>query len=263
MSTIPWKRVRKGLAQYARQHGLEARRVQEVYAALQRIVPLCGNASHSRQSVYRLGCALLADHPRILVSACPPYINDGERYTYQGLGDGVPLLVTQHAAFLQRLKSFLGGTEVTFLLGDHEAHSPMVVRAAGISKEEFLRRVRRSEIATREFLQPMGWDVACVTEYIPDFLPQAQEECQAMQGGSVSEVLLQGLNAAKAPVYERIGHPFEGWMLRTTENSAAYVVLARYAAAQGAIVCNHTTPNLLWYRKMGVALLHNHLRIYD
>lgn len=263
MFHIPWKRVRSGLAHYAREHGFAPHRVKKAYDALQHIVPMCGEANRARRVAFRLGCVLLGDHPRIFVSACPPYINDGERYTYQGLGDGVPLLVTQHARFLKQLEPYLGGAQVTFLLGDHEAHSPMVVKAAGISKEEFLRRVKCSLSATLDFLKPLGWNAVLVTEHIPDFLAQAEQECQAMQSGSVPQALLDGLNAAKAPVYRRIGHQPDGWMLRTIENSAAYVVLARYVAGQGAIVCNHTTPNLLWYRKLGVAFLHNDLRIYD
>lgn len=264
MSSIPWRRVRRGLAQYVQEKKIDLQRIPRVLESLQGLLPQCGNASNSRQAAYRLGCALLGDHPRILVSACPPYIHDGQHYTFQGLGDGVPLLVTLHAQFLKRLEPHLEGVEVVFLFGDHEAHSPMVVHAAGISKEEFLRRVRCSERATGAFLKPMGWKVAFVTEYIPDFLRQAEAECQAMQQGSVPRELLEHLNEAKAPVYRRIGHPPEDWMLRTTENSAAYVVLARYAAGQSAIVCNHTTPNLLWYRKIGVPVLHNHhLRPYD
>lgn len=260
MSVRLWRRVRLGLAQYARHQHLDPKRVSRALHALHQLKPLCGNASHSRKALYHLGCALLENRPHILVPVCPDYSHHHGKFTGQGLGSGVPLLLQLHTQFLRRLKKWIPRMRVTFLLADHEADVPELVAALGITQKEFRARTQCSIKASASFLHRSHWRVVSMRQQIPSFKQRKDQEVDALLADRSLQPHLINLMEARASFYQRIGYHSDIWFERTVKTSAEYLVLAAYAREKHAIVCSHSTVNLCWY--IGTALLHNPIKVY-
>lgn len=262
MSDRLWRRVRQGLAQYVKQRGIDPKRVSRVAHALHELKRFCGNASHSRKALYHLGCALLEDHPYILVPVCPDYSNLNGRFTFEGLGDGVPLLVKLHARFLKRVKKWLPRVRVIFLIADQEARVHELRAILGVTEAEFRTRTRQSIKAATAFLKGTGWRVVPMSQYVQGFHRLKAERASALLADETLRSHLTALALSRASFYQRIGYPEDVWFSRTIQNAAEYLVLAEFAKARHAIVCNHTTANLNWYASVGTALLHNPIHVY-
>lgn len=264
MSTIPWKRVRKGLAQFARTHGLEDRRVQEVYEALRSIVRLCGNFSHSRQAVYRLGCALFQDEPCILTPVCPDYSHKNGKYTFQGMRDGVPLLFKRHRPFLSRVLKIIPGARVMIFLADHERELQHLRGVLRVPNEQFERNIQGSLKALRDTV-PTGWEVSCFTDAFPGFAKRVWDNASALLVAEQTKQFIVEDTLYRASLYNKLGYPADPPEIRqqcTAHVAAQYLCFAQEAKRQNAIICNHTTASLRWYRVAKVALLHNPTVVY-
>ena len=166
MDIPPWK-VQKALFQFARSRGIDPKRVPRVLGVLPALIRMSGSFSHSHRVVRDVGKVLLMrEVPTIIVPVCPAYSHRKGVYTYQGLGEGIPLLVKAHLPFLQRVQKLLPTSQVRILLADHEASIPELCTAMGISQEEFSRRVARSIIATQRLVRSLGWEVLPMTAFV-------------------------------------------------------------------------------------------------
>ncbi len=262
MSTRLWRRVRQGLAQYARQRGINSNRMSSVSHALHEITRLCGEATQSRKALYRLGCALLQDRPHILVPICPDYTNRNGKFTFEGLGSGVPILLQLHMKFLLRVKEWIPRMRVTFLLADQESQVPELCAILKVTPTEFRCCIERSIHAASQFLETSRWKIVRMTQYIPHFSALKIAQAEALSCDEELRAYLDELTQARASFYRRIGYDPTVWLMRTTQNAAEYLVLGRFAAERRAIVCNHSTANLAWFNRTGTAVLHDPIRVY-
>ena len=261
MSMIPWKRVHRGLAQYARTHEIHPTRVEQVMLALQALLKIAGDGSRSRQAMYRLGCALLAPKPHIFVPVCPDYSNKDGKYTYEGMGDGIPLLFNKHRPFVSQVLKIVPEAQVTILIADHEGGLPDFRVAHHVTLEEFRTRVERTRAKVKQ-ASPKTWEVHMFTEVFPGFLTKAWDEAHVLLIDAKMRERLELDTLRRAPLYDKIGYPREGRLERTAHVAGQYVCLGHEVRSRGALVCNHTTTSLSWYGPTQVAVLHNPVVIY-
>ncbi|MBI5793516.1 hypothetical protein HZA87_00285 [Candidatus Uhrbacteria bacterium] len=264
MDPFPWKRVQKALTQYARHHNLPKNRTQEVIDLLPKLVELSGNYTCNRSMVIRIGETLLAHRkPRFLVPSCPAYAYRSGRYTFQGVGMGVPLLTMLHVKFLRKVLEILPSLKVTILVANQEAEDLAICAKAGIDQEEFRRRILTSLERTQRLVRPLGWDAAAMTEFIPNFLGQEKQTMEWIAGHAAFRGHVLADTLARVALYRRIGEfTDEEKVRRTIRTAAQYVVLGRFAESQDFLICNHTTTSLAWYLKTRVGLLHNPVTVY-
>ena len=242
-----------------------ATRVDITTDILSRMAEICGEFSQTRKMLIRLGKSLLNGEARILVPVCPDYAHRDGKYTFDGLCGDIPLLAQKHIAFLRRLQVVCPtlNPQVLMLMADHEADDPALVRTVRKSREEFLMLLNSSVEKMREAVVPMGWQVEAMTKIIPSLVEDEervyQEICAnpAYRGRIISDTI------KRMGMYVKYGNLSpEEMEERTARTSAQYVVLGRYAAHHGFMVCNHTTTNLSWYLQTEAAVLHNPVEIY-
>ena len=98
---------------------------------------------------------------RFFVGSCPDYSNNGEIYTHEDLGDGVPLLTRVHlqsdAGLLIALEELKVPYEYVIMVADVEAIDEVFCnRFTNGNEAEFLNRCKRSEQKTKDLLNKMG-----------------------------------------------------------------------------------------------------------
>lgn len=261
--SIAWKRVRGALFHYVRCHEIDPARVEWVMDVLPPLVQICGSFSHSRRSAYRIGITLLQDQPQARVLCCPDYSNHNGRFTYQGLGDGVPMLVKRHGCFMSQVCAIVPNLQVIFLVADHEANVAPLRRIMGVTKKEFQTRVQHSIAIARSFVAQRGWDVRGFTDEIPDFhkrearLVESLKRDKHLHQRFVSEMM------ARVGFYQKVGYrdPAQ-WQERTFHNAAQYLLVGRHLTDNNLLACNHHTASLSWFMRTGTAFLDNPIQIY-
>lgn len=261
MSTIPWKRVRRGLAQFARQHGHSDAEVAKVMRVLPRVLALCGNASHSRKAAYRIAYALLQPRVPMIVPVCPDYSNEDGKYTYKGMSDGLPLLFLKHKPFVDQLVAILPQAQVTILLGDHEGQAQELRRVLGVTQSEFFSHIAGSLAAMRSIC-PAQWNVTSFSQMFPGFFEKTWQRAQELLRDSQMRKSVEWEATLREALYDQIGYPLETRLERTAHVVAQYLCLGEEVSRQNGLICNHSTTSLRWYIPTHVAVLHNPVKIY-
>jgi hypothetical protein len=261
MSDRLWRRVHHGLAQYAQQRGINPHRVLKVVRTLNQIQSFCGDATQSRKGLYRLGCALLEPQPHIFVPICPDYSHMDGKYTYRGLGSGVPLVFMKHWPFLNRVVHLVPCVCVTILIADHEGELPDFRQSLGVTLKKFRASVRGTRKAIKQIV-PKSWSVFLFTKMFPRFLDQTLTRAQSLLADPDFANSLRADAILRGRLYQMLGYPPESWIDRTAHVAGQYLCLGEAVVAQNAIVCNHSTTSLRWYRQVHAAILHNPVTIY-
>lgn len=262
---IDWRRVRRGVLQEARRTGkLDV--AERVLTLLPTLIEQCGSASQHRRAIQRIALTLIQNDgaPSVIAPSCPDYAYREGRYTFGGLGNDIALLTRMHVAFLLQVKELVPDMRVQILLADQEADDEELCRSCGIGSDEFRERVERSVVATRESVSVYGWTVSRFTDSVPTIVTDELAETQRLLADPSLRYRLTNDLISRAEMYARINPRMcpEQMFARTARTAAQYVVLGRYAAAQGFLICNHTTTNLSWYGDTGAAVLHNPVSVY-
>lgn len=261
---LAWKRVRSALFHFARERSIDRKRVNAVMQVLPALIAMCGPFSHSRHVAREIGkVLLLKPKPEILVPLCPAYTYRQGKYTYRGLGEGVPLLAKVHIPFLKQVQTLLIGTHVRLLLADQEALVPELCQAFQIDSGEFLHRVHNSVIATRRLVEPFGWEVDAMTTYLPRLRWEVELIGRGLVKDHRNKSVLRAETLARQRVYDLIGYRRTQHFARTVQTAAQYVYLGTVAKFSRSLICNHSTQNLAWYARTDVGFLHNPVRVYD
>lgn len=260
---IAWKRVRRALFQHARRQGIAQNQTEQILDQLPQLIEMCGPFSHGRKPATAIGKALLTHtRPQIIVPICPAYTHRRGRYTYRGLGEGVPLLVKQHVPFVQAVEEVLGEIQVHLLIARQEAHVPELCRAIGVDSDTFCKKVNRSIAATRRLIAPYGWSVDAMEEVVPGLDGPVEAIAQELRTNAKTRTQLIRETRIRAPVYEKIGYPRRRFFDRTVHTAAQYIHLGRFATRHGYLIVNHTTLNLAWYARERAPFLHNPVQVY-
>lgn len=256
MSTIPWKRVRKGLAQFAREHGFKTSAVARVMHVLHQVLALCGNESQSRKAVYRIGCALLHQPVHLFVPVCPDYLYEVDTFTYRGMGQGIPPLFHRHKVFLDQVVKLIPDANVTIMLADHEGEPEELRRVLHVSKEEFRRNMKGSFAAIARVC-PKPWKLIMFTDLFPCFIEQTWKRAQELLRDPFMKRSIVWEASLRTALHDHIGYAQERRLEITAHAVAQYLATGEAIARQGGLICNHTTTSLKWYQPTQVAVLHN------
>lgn len=260
---LAWKRVRSALFHFARERSIDPSRVEAVMQILPPLIGMCGSFSASRRLAYRIGMTLVQDQPQARVLCCPDYTNKNGRFTYKGLGDGVPMLVKLHGRFMRQVCAIIPNLQVTFLIADHDASSAPLCRIMGVTKKEFQTRVEHSIAAARSFVARRGWDVRGFTDEIPDFYDREACLVRSFKADKRLRKRFASETAARADFYHKVGYrdPAQ-WRERTYHNAAQYMLVGEYLTRHNLLACNHHTASLSWFMRTRTAFLDNPIRIY-
>lgn len=236
------------------------RQVEEVMAWL-RIIAESGS-EYSKTGLLALGRTMLfSPTPIILAPCCPDYGHMNGEYNFSGLRGGVSLLAQRQINFLQKLSDQGLELPISLIYADQEAEDGELCRVVQQTREAFIDLVE-SSIRETSLVVPSDWRVGKFSEMMPDLLTDETAEAQRLM---LEEVPVVNRDThARRTMYERINPQFTwGQMLyRTARTAAQYLILGRWAAQNGYIISNHTTVNLQWYRKTGVGLIHNPIKVY-
>ncbi len=256
------KRSKSAIAQYARANGLE-NTVERALASLEAILPVLGTQSHSRVMLNRIGIALLRETITIVAPSCPDYTHVNGKYNFKGVGVGIPLLSQLHISFLDVLAAKLPSAHYEIVVADQEAEDTALCVRTGLTQDEFRSRIHQSLLATSELLAGRGWRVCAMTKRFPSLRRLEGEVAKEIAEDVDLRDRIKSDTMARSNMYRSIGvHDYEAMKLRTIRTASQYGALAKIAAQEQILICNHETVNLGWYNRYGAAVLHNPVSVY-
>jgi len=256
------KRNRSAISQHAKQQQLEGR-VESVLRILENILPLLGPQSHSRAMINRIGITLLQKSFTVVAPSCPDYTHMNGKYNFNGVGTGLPLLSQLHISFLDTLVDQLPNANYEIVVADQEAEDLALCARTGITQSEFLERIHQSIKTTNAHLVDRGWKVSAMTTRFPDLRRLEQEVAEEITNDKDLCNRIRSDTIARSNMYRSIGvRNFEDMQLRTIRTASQYGALARIAAQEQILICNHETVNLGWYNRYNAAVLHNPISVY-
>jgi len=256
------KRNRSAIKQYAEKHQL-GDRVESALRALENILPTLGPQSHSRAMINRIGIILLQESVTVVAPSCPDYSHENGKYNFNGVGTGLPLLSQLHITFLDSLATKLPSANYEIVVADQEAEDIALCARTGLAHGEFIEKIHQSIKTTSEYLATRGWKVSAMTARFPDLRRIEQEVVEEITNDSSLCHRIKNDTMARSNMYQSIGvRDFEDMKLRTIRTASQYSALARIAAKEQILLCNHETVNLGWYNRYNAAVLHNPISVY-
>lgn len=256
------KRNHSAICQYAKNHQLEDR-VEPTLSVLKNILPILGPQSHSRVMINRIGIILLQETVTVVAPSCPDYSHMNGRYNFNGVGTGLPLLSQLHIAFLDNLATNLPNANYEIVVADQEAEDTALCARTGLTQAEFSEKIHQSIKTTSEHLATRGWKVSAMTKRFPNLRYLENEVADEITNDAGLYDRIRSDTMARSNMYRSIGvQNFEDMRLRTIRTASQYGALARIAAREQILICNHETVNLGWYNRYNAAVLHNPISVY-
>lgn len=251
-------KLHKAWSDFARQNSGTIRSVDEVSALTSVISKHFGTESMSHKNIRRLGeLFLIHNLPSIFVPVCPDYSHTNGVYDFRSLNDGVSLVTQLHLDWLRKFKTELK-FKVIFLVADQEAKDLLLCDLVRENQESFAAKVTRSILATRELVEPLGFQCFAMTDYFPDLISLEEHLVQ-----SIEPQRLDNDTLARSGMYDKLG--VQSWKdrrSRTANTLAQYIAFARLVLQKGGIILNHSTVNLRAYKDEGVPFIHNPVKVY-
>jgi len=102
-----------------------------------------------------------------------------------------------------------------------------------------------------------------MTKRFPDLRNLEEEISAEIEANPNLRPRITSDTIARQEMYQKIGvWDIEAMRKRTIATAAQYSALAKIAARDGLLICNHETVNLAWYNEYQAAVLHNPVSIY-
>lgn len=230
-----------------------------------RLLSICGDGSQSQQMAFRIGQVLVRTHckPLVIAPYCPDFSHKDGIYTFRSVGNGISLLGQLQIQFLSAVVQCLPGANILMLIADQESEDQEIYRASGITQEEMRAKIRDSIIATRAEVSQKGWRVEPMTSIIPNYHEREQQTIKRIQNMGLASRLNTEM-IQRASMYRRINPMMsvDIMLQRTIRGAAQYLLVGEFVCESLALICNHTTTNLAWYKEANAAVLHNPVSIY-
>lgn len=256
------KRNRSAIVQYAKTNGREDT-VDRALAALEAILPSLGPQSQSRVMINRIGIILLQEIVTVVAPSCPDYTHMNGKYNFNGVGTGLPLLSQLHISFLDNLVTKLPDVNYEIVVADQEAEDIVLCTKTGLTQDMFRERIYQSIKATNKFVANRGWKVSAMTERFPELRQLESKVAEEITNDLSLCDRIRSDTIARQNMYRNIGiGNFEDMKLRTIRTASQYCALAKIAAREQILICNHETVNLGWYNRYNAAVLHNPISVY-
>lgn len=196
----------------------------------------------------------------IVSAVCPDYDREDGRFTYRGMGDGVPYTASRHlelmAAMLPELDRRGIRLDYYMTLADTEFDLPLVVgRMADGDADEFLRRCQRSCERLVVEAQRLGVPLRSCRRFTDEFdwFPTYHEALAVIDGELAGNASVRGdaeLSACRRrPLYQAMADQTvsqdycRSMVLRQWAQYMAWGKLAR-GRWPDLVMVNHSTPNL-------------------
>ncbi|HAE36249.1 TPA: hypothetical protein DCX66_04025 [Candidatus Nomurabacteria bacterium] len=261
---VDWKRISRAV-DHSTDKKFSVEKINDVILKLQLMYDIVGSYSQTRSMLSSIGEILLNDNvPNIYVPVCPDYSHINQLYTMEYVSNGVSLVAQKHIDFLLEIRSIIPSLNVIFLIADQECYDSVLCNKMGISTNEFRSRIIESNKELYSSILQFGWKAEEMSKIVPDILSKEQE--YSLWIGSTPEFSRQiDYDTYKRDVLYKKINPLLSWedkRKRTVHTAAQYYCLGKFTKDMGALICNHTTTNLAWYLKTGVALIENPIIIY-
>lgn len=122
-----------------------------------------GNKSEKRLLKIALRQATKEKPVRFYVGSCPDYSHNGEIYTHEGLGDGVPFLTQIHLQTDSYILGVLEENKIPYqfvvMIADVEAEDEIFCqRFTNGDKQEFMKRCHKSQERTTQLFKDLRLD---------------------------------------------------------------------------------------------------------
>ncbi len=260
--SIDWKRIGKFASDEERKTAC-VRGSSEVISMLKEIASISGEATHSRQILICVAQILLHQKvPLTIVPVCPDYTHEDGKYDFRGLNGGISLLALKHAMFVRRLEKILP-LSVEFLIADQESEDVLIRQAIRKTKEEFDHLITSSLQTMREQFEARGWRASKMTTFAPEItalehlFSEKLKEAQALSKLECEAIMRKAM-------YDKINPQMSAGLRveRATRTASQYLAMGTIATRSNALVVNHTTVNLRYYKTTGTALVHNEVSVY-
>lgn len=254
---IDWNRVGKFASDEERKT-VCVRTSAEVVSMLKEITSISGEATHSRQILICLAQVLLHQKvPLTIVPVCPDYTHENERYDFKGLNGGISLLALKHAMFVGRLEKILP-LSIEFLIADQESEDVLIRQAVRKTKDEFDHLVDSSLQTMREQFEVRGWRASKMTTFAPQITALEHLFSEKLkEAPALSKLECEAI--MRKAMYDKIDPQMSAGLRveRATRTASQYLAMGTIATRSNALIVNHSTVNLRYYKTTGTALVHN------
>ncbi len=261
---IDWERVAKAIYQKINKTcSLDYIRL-EILPLLEELHKCTGEYTSNRSMLTSIGCNLVSDNPKVIIPVCPDYSHENGLYTMKSVFDGISLIAQKHIIFIKYVCSIIPKLQVEFLVADNEVKDELLCKKMGLTKEVFLERIIRSKDALQDSVSQFGWSVNLMTDVVQNIVVKEKQIIDFIQSEVSYKKQIEYDTLKRSSLYSKIDATlsWEEKCLRTIHTAAQYYCLGYFCKSRGYLVCNHTTTNLAWYLKSGVAIIHNPVSIY-
>ncbi|GEM_PF-1855187 len=209
--------------------------------------------------------ALEGEPTTVIVPVCPDYETENtgnpanpKVYTFKGLGDSIGYVAQRALYSIPKLWHFFHerGLEVNFVvaIGDFEAESEETRKRVGVTKEEFLRRLRRSQEAFQNAcpIPDKNLRTPFISEIAPrpfeDILEDAKRNVEQGDYGAlgITENDLEIIAKARKSLYKR-------WFGEEVDSKEVLKLQAPEYMAMGEVSGNFSNPLLLGVDSVSMA----------
>lgn len=263
---IDWKRIEVALFQHMQKDMTRANQLSVVMQQLRALTTYCGEKTNTRKALTKVGKLLLCESkpPSIIAPCCPDYTHKYDRYTFCGLHGEVSLLAQKHIVFLKALLEIIPNMEVILLYANHESDDPRLLQITKLSKATFDSLVEDSIRVTQKQVASLGWKVDAMTRVATNLITLETEWKHLIATNPNFQARITNETSDRKDMYYKICPTMthSEMLARTVTTAAQYAALGTFAAAEGHLICNHSTTSLSWYQQTEAAVLHNPVIIY-
>ncbi len=260
---IDWQRISNAILQQDKT--LSKHHLEEIGEKFALLVDILGDYSLVRPMITKI-CHHIAlkGYIDVIVPVCPDYSHENGIYTLESVQSNLSLVAQKHIEFLKTINDVFK-ISALFLFADYEVEDEFLRNKMGLSKDQFLGRIRSSSSKCYEVIRELGfnWLSSMMTDVLESI--EQKEEIYISMISNAEYVKQIAYDTVKREVlYNKINPNFtwEQKVKRTIKTAAQYYMLGLYAKSHNSLICNHTTTNLSWYVKSGAGILHNPVVIY-
>ncbi len=265
-ASLNWPRIMTAIARGTPQ-GLDPDQLFGVCTTLKQLVEITGYWSISRKALTNIGLVLARSNPTHGIRMICPVCINRSMVTNPDLSQGsdstkLPPIIEQHIAFLERVHTVVPIRSMTFLFAMYSK-----------TQTEEDRSIVRAVLAqTRKGLsgmldtcdsQGVSYSAEEMAEYMPNI--RATEErlkAEIADSPEYFRALIKALTPERREycIRRSINTRFIGRAIN--KSIAEFMVLGRYAASNGTLICTHTTGRIRCFIKAGAGVLHNPVSLH-
>lgn len=261
---IDWKRLTASIHQQSKKE-FDFNEIRDgIIPVLRELVLHTGEYTFNRPTLSTMGLQILKGNPSVVVPVCPDYSHENGLYTMKSVFNDVSLIAQKHIDFMGLVCRIIPNLRVQFLVADQESQDELLCRKMKLTQSEFLELIVQSRDAIQRQIEPFGWSSHLMTDVFHGLVVEEQKRIDAIWADDSSRRQIEYDTSKREELYAKIDPnlSLEQKLMRTVRTAAQYYCLGEFCLSKDYFVCNHTTTNLAWYLKSGVAVLHNPVSIY-